>query len=54
MPNLLITWAVLMSIVVASSTLSPTCDPVIYTEFYPSKEKCKCILSDNDSHFTKV
>ena len=51
--SLILSCAVLHSIVLGS-TLSSTCEPVSYTEFYPSKEKCKCLLSEQNTKFTKI
>jgi hypothetical protein len=51
--NLLLYIAVLVG-VSTSAALQPTCDPMIYSTFYPSKEKCKCLLSESDTEFTKV
>lgn len=50
---LILSWAVLLASA-KGQTLSSTCDPVFYTEFYPSKEKCKCLLSENNTQFTKI
>ena len=44
----------ILTIPISAAELKSTCDPLYYTEFYPSRAACKCSLSTDSKQFTKT